>query len=358
MNFDLTLNQNMPRDAKFLNFISSSFMQSSCLFSACELFLFDRLEENSGVLNDISRDLDIEPRFVERMLTLMQSMGLVTRELDGTYRNLSHTQQLLLSKSEDSILPVIEHYRVHVYSLFPHLTQALRDGKPKTHTWDFLEDHNGSEMYSEMTHVPHEFENFLKAMNIFSRGVGYELASYIDSASPLRVADLGGAGAQIATELLEKRPEVAIDIYDLAPAIKFGKDKVASVPSATESITFKTQDITVPFETSAQYDHVIISAVLGDWDKAHQDAILKNAYNMLKPSGTLIVSETLLDDDGSGPTLPALLSLYVLLLTQGGDNFSSVTLSECLVRNGFEVTQVVSNRSKQMRDSVIAVKAE
>jgi len=77
---------------------------------------------------------------------------------------------------------------------------------------------------------------------------------------------------------------------------------------------------------------------------------------VLKPGGVLLITETLLDDDGLGPLRAGVISVYVLLLTKGGDNYPASFWREELSESGFEVGRVYRNADKGMRDIIVATK--
>lgn len=68
-------------------------------------------------------------------------------------------------------------------------------------------------------------------------------------------------------------------------------------------------------------DVVVLSRILHDWDLPHCQRLLALAHRLLRPGGSILVAEMLLDPDGLGP-LPALLQVRCLFgsgaLTQVG----------------------------------------
>jgi hypothetical protein len=99
---------------------------------------------------------------------------------------------------------------------------------------------------------------------------------------------------------------------------------------------------------------VLLSGVLGDFDAAARRRLLQRARELLLPGGLLVVAETLFDDDGRGPLLPALLALNMLLATPGGDNFTAAELGAILADGGFDDARVVRNGDRGVRDLLIA----
>jgi hypothetical protein len=80
---------------------------------------------------------------------------------------------------------------------------------------------------------------------------------------------------------------------------------------------------------------VLLSGVLADFPRSERRMILANARGVLSATGLILISETLLDDDGSGPPRAALISL-VLLAAMRGDQLCARELREDLAESGFD----------------------
>jgi SAM-dependent methyltransferase len=100
-------------------------------------------------------------------------------------------------------------------------------------------------------------------------------------------------------------------------------------------------------------DVVLLSGILADWSVDDCAQILANAARSLRPGGRLLVSETLLDDARTGPTLPALLSL-LMLAAMPGDSFTLPELTELLGRADFAVIAHHAPSAPGRRDLIIA----
>ena len=109
-------------------------------------------------------------------------------------------------------------------------------------------------------------------------------------------------------------------------------------------------DFTKPFPAGTRdpADAVLLSAILADWGPEERARILANAAVLLRPGGLLLVSETLLDEDRTGPLLPALLSL-VMLAAMPGDSFTFSELRTVLEEAGFSVLAHHSHREAGRR---------
>ena len=81
-------------------------------------------------------------------------------------------------------------------------------------------------------------------------------------------------------------------------------------------------------------DAVLFSNVFHDWDLDTCAALARSAYAALKPGGSILLHEMLLDEDRSGPLAVACCSV-TLLLFERGRQYTAGELSELLSGAGF-----------------------
>jgi 3-hydroxy-5-methyl-1-naphthoate 3-O-methyltransferase len=62
---------------------------------------------------------------------------------------------------------------------------------------------------------------------------------------------------------------------------------------------------------------MLLSMILHDWTPEKNRAILQKCFRALPSGGAVIVSELMMDDDKTGPLPAALMSLTMLIETEG-----------------------------------------
>ncbi|MBB5448369.1 MULTISPECIES: methyltransferase [unclassified Paraburkholderia] len=341
----------------------NAYMLSAALFSCVELDIFTSLDQRPGLtLQELAELSAISRKQTQKLISFCLSVGLI-RQTGEQFYNSPDAQKLLSLHSASNLCAAIGHHRKHVYPLFGQLSDSLRREAPISHLLRLDEQAaTDNEFYAELDKNAREFNLFMAAMNTFSRGAGARLAQTLsergNASSSLRILDLGGGGGQVAIELAKALPSSQITLVDLAKAVSYAREQVVS-NVLSDQIACQEGDIfsTLPFAADA-FDIVLISAVLGDWSLDYQSRLLANAHFHLKSDGVLVVSETLLDDDLSGPILPTLMSLYVQILTEGGENFTPQALTRLLEDNGFGNVELYWNRAAGCRDTVLAKKIE
>ena len=57
--------------------------------------------------------------------------------------------------------------------------------------------------------------------------------------------------------------------------------------------------------------------ILHDWPPVKNFTILRKCFDALEPGGSIIISELMMDDDKTGPLSAAMMSLCMLIDTEG-----------------------------------------
>ncbi|WP_248749646.1 methyltransferase [Pseudomonas sp. MWU15-20650] len=351
----------LPSSEALVHTLVNGYMLSASLFGCVEVGLFSHLDETSGMtISEVADACQLSATQVQKLVSFGLSVGLIIQR-DEQFFNSSDAQKLLSRHSAHNICSAVEHHSRHVYPLFGQLAESLKSGKPISDRLQLSSaPGNTNEFYAELDKSENDFDVFMSAMNTFSTGAGTRIAdavsARIGSAAPLRILDLGGGGGQVSIEIAQAIPLAQITLIDLEKATRFARAEVDR-NGLGDRISCLSGDIFARLPLAeAEFDVVLISAVLGDWSHDYQVTLLANAHHHLKSGGCLVVSETLLDDDLAGPILPALMSLYVQILTEGGQNFTARSLVALLSGNRFDHIEVQLNRVHGCRDTVLASK--
>ena len=171
-----------------------------------------------------------------------------------------------------------------------------------------------------------------------------------------RLIDLGGGGGQVAIELLQAAPSLRVDLVDFPGACAHAL-AAARTAGVADRLRALPGDLLGTLPALRPADAVLFSGVLGDFDDSARQTLLSRAHTLLHADGRLLVSETLFDDDGRAPLMPALLALNMLLATTGGDNFTFAEWQSILAQGGFGDVRVFRNHERGLRDLLIARRA-
>lgn len=322
---------------------------SSAVFAALELGLFEQLDRCDGVtLEGLAESLDVPAENLHRLIRLLVAIGLLN-EVGEKFRNAPVAAKSLVATSPESVRSVLLYQARKVYPAYTKLVEALRVGRT-----DFQPSNHG--LYDQLD--AEGYEVYLGGANFYSKGIGTALSQSIDFSEVKHVVDLGSGGGQVAQEMMEALPGISMVLVDRPEALEYLSSRKEIRKFNGRFLCLKADFLrSLPIERETA-DVVILSSVLGDWGKVDRSKILSNARTILKPGGSLLITETLLSEDGVGSLRTGVISVYVLLLTKGGDNYSASFWRQELGESGFAVEHVYRNADKGMRDIIVAKKLE
>lgn len=98
-----------------------------------------------------------------------------------------------------------------------------------------------------------------------------------------------------------------------------------------------------------------MSWVLHDWSDETCRKILRNCYDALPSGGALLITESVLNEDLSGPPFAVLMSLHMLVVCEpGAKERSESQYRSLLEETGFRLESLV--RLQAPRDLIVARK--
>jgi hypothetical protein len=131
-------------------------------------------------------------------------------------------------------------------------------------------------------------------------------------------------------------------------------EREAASAGLAERFRATAADLTRPLPAGIEpADVVLLSGMLADWSEERRSQLLANAAALLRPTGVLLVSETLLDEDRTGPPVSTVLSL-VMLVALEGDSFTLSELRAILEAAGWVGIDHRPPRAPGGRDLIVA----
>jgi len=93
-----------------------------------------------------------------------------------------------------------------------------------------------------------------------------------------------------------------------------------------------------------RYDIVILGHIIHTEGEKWGKTLIAKSYKALKPGGTLIIAEMIPNDARTGPILPLLFGLNMILHTTEGDVFTMAEYKQWLKQAGFTSVKLVESQ--------------
>ncbi|XP_065599961.1 acetylserotonin O-methyltransferase isoform X1 [Cyrtonyx montezumae] len=321
------------------------------MFTACELGVFDLLLESGQPLSldVIATRLGASIMGMERLLDACVGLKLLAVELrrEGAfYRNTEISNTYLTKSSPKSQYHIMMYYSNTVYFCWHYLTDAVREGRNQ---YERAFGISSKDLFGAMYRSEEEMLKFLAGQNSIWSICGRDVLTAFDLSPFTRIYDLGGGGGALAQECVSLYPNCTVTIYDLPKVVQVAKERL--VPQEEQRIAFHEGDF---FKDSIpEADLYILSKILHDWDDEKCGQLLAAVHKACRPGGGVLLVESLLAEDKSGPVETQLYSLNMLVQTEGKER-TAAEYSELLRAAGFREVRV--RRTGKLYDAVLGRK--
>jgi 3-hydroxy-5-methyl-1-naphthoate 3-O-methyltransferase len=328
----------MPEDTRVplspmpLMQLATGFWASKTLASAHELDLFSGLSGSAGTtVVELAESLGIDQRPAELLLTGCAALGLL--ECDGgRYVNSPAAEEYLVRGKPYYFGGWVQMLDQRLYPGWGKLTEAIRTNRPTT--WD-----PGRQASLFEGEDPLMLAGFWEAMHSISTLTARGLATAVDLSAADKVLDVGGGSGAFDIELCKRYPNLTATVYDLSPVTDIAARKIRDA-GLSDRIDTVVGDFFAHPELPTGHDVALLSMVLHDWTRERNHMILRKCWEALESGGHIIIAELLVDDEKTGPPSAALMSLNMLIETEGR-NYTAAEYAGWLHDTGFRDIRTV-----------------
>lgn len=323
--------------------------KSQILFTAIELGIFEQLSVRAKKVAELAKDCNIPTASAKKILTACAALKLLVKDGDK-YQNVPVSEQFLVSSQPNYLGNVALHIQ-DVMPLWNHLTDAVKNNSNR---WE-QSTGSKSDHYTQIYKDPDCLARFVATMDLYSYQVAEAMAKAFDFGSYKGLLDVGGSSGILGKVLLSYFPHLKVTVFDL-PDVCDLTDRIIKEKYHLEK-SMNTQKGNFLEDLLPQgFDLIYLGWVLHNWHPEIQTQILAKCYKALPPGGLILITEALIDENEEGPLLTALLSLDMMVSTDGGGESTGQEYLQRLISVGFEKIRIETLPT--MRDLIIGVKAD
>ena len=307
------------------------FMASKTLLSAAELGVFTKLAGKSMDGETLSHQLGLHPRGARDFLDALVALGLLERN-GQIYSNTPEADFFLDRAKPSYIGGLLEMCSARLYSFWGSLTEGLRTGMPqnemKTGTGNSFDA-----LYAD----PERLRGFLQAMTGLSRGSAQAMAEKFPWQKYKSFADVGGAQGGVAVQIALKHPHLSGIVFDL-PAVKPLSEEYIGSFDLAGRLRFVPGDFFK--DPLPKADVIIMGHILHDWDLTEKKRLIAKVYEAIPSGGAFLALDCVIDDERRKNVTGLLMSLNILIETQGGFDYCGSDCCAWMREAGFRETRV------------------
>jgi O-methyltransferase domain/Dimerisation domain len=293
------------------------FWGSKTLLSAVELGLFTQLADGPLDLETLRARLALHPRSARDFLDALVALGMLKRR-EGCYANTPATDMFLDRRKPAYLGGMLEMANARLYPFWGALTEALRTGEPQN------EAKQGRDLFDELYNDPKALAEFLKAMTGLSLGSAHAIAEKFPWAESQSFVDVGCAQGAVATTVAGAHRHLSGIGFDL-PAVRPHFEAFVAGQGLSDRLSFQGGNFfTDPLPA---VDVIVMGHILHDWGLEKKRLLIDKAFQALPKGGSLIVYETIIDDERRHNAFGLLMSLNMLIETREGFDY---TAQDCI----------------------------
>ncbi len=296
----------------------TAYQQSALIGTAVETGLADALAEGPATLDELLAMLSTDRRGTQALLSGLAAFGLAER--DGDAYGLTSQGALLGTDHPDSVAQIVLK-EWFFYRLWADLPDAVRTGHAQTGPWR-----------ERLENDPPQAESFLRALDDLCTLFGGELPGLAAVEGPGALIDIGGGAGSHAANLVEANPELEATVLDLPGAEPVLRER-------HPDLNFVAGDFELPRfgrPEGEEWDYVLVSNILHDHPAGENRRLVAEAASLLRPGGSLIVYEWVIDPSRTSPEGVAKFTAMMVVENEGGWTWTEQEIADWMSAAGLE----------------------
>lgn len=279
----------MDENTKALNDISWNYRAARVLQVANKIDIFTALSDKEMSSEQLARKCRTKLDMTEKLLIACTAMGLLQKR-GNRYSNTELAKTYL-----------VRGQKLYQGNIIAHAANTWN-------FWNNLEDEIRLEPTSKVNEAD-EHRNFIMGMhNIAVAGRADVFIENIGLSERKKLLDVGGGPGTYSIAACRRFPKLKAVVFDLPETIAIAQEVIAA-EGMQDRVTTQAGN----WETDAfgeGNDVVLLSNILhGPGSKARIK--LKKAYDSMIDGGLLLIQDFLLNDEKTGPLIPALFNVMI-----------------------------------------------
>lgn len=296
--------------------------KSRALITAIELDVFTSIGRGENTVEKVAKAANASEKGIVRLLDVLVSMGYLVKSQSGYMLNNIPPTFAMIAKGP--LWGTVQLVR-DTWESWSGLTDAVRTGEP----WSNEETTEaGQKMLSGLV------ESLFFSHYGTSRSTAKQLIAMKGSHFS-RILDVGAGSAVWSIPFAQALAEVEITALDLSDVLSVTREFTNRF-NVSKKYRFVPGDVREAELGQESYDLVLLGQVLHSIGAESSRILLKKTFQALRPGGMVFISETMPRDDRSGPLLPLLFGLNMLLYSNEANVFTSAEYRQWMEEAGFK----------------------
>jgi len=298
--------------------IAGGYQKASLLFAAADLDIFSTLNKKPMTAEALCAELGTDCRATSVLLNALVAMALLTKQ-NAKYSVTPAAADLLCQTKPQSVLPMVRHH-ANCLRRWVQLPQITKSGKP-------------AELSPSIRGEAADTAAFIGAMENVSRPVADQIVEKLQPLSFTHLLDIGAASGTWTIAFLKAFPKASATLFDLPDVIPMAKKRIAQA-RLSRRVKFVPGDFYTD-DLPPGADFAWLSAIAHQNSRAQNRELFAKIYHALKPHGTLVMRDIVMEKSRTQPPAGAIFAVNMLVATQGGGTYTFEEYRSDLLNAGF-----------------------
>lgn len=302
--------------------------RTSTLAAAVELDVFTAIDEGKQTAEAVASRAGADASAMRRLLDVLVAMKHLTR--GGGQYDLTPATRTFLSRKSDLFMEGIDQVSRMLSMSWQQLAQAVRDGHPVV-----LGGAPRGEFFAVL--VKSIFPQSYAGGKIAARGIPPQARKRIRN-----ILDIGGGAASWSISIAQEIPGARVTLVDLPEVVPVAR-QYTERHGVADRFEYREGDFRAVEFGAEQFDLVILGHIIhgegAEWGKR----LIARCAAALRGKGMLLIAELIPNDARTGPAIPMLFDLNMLLHTPSGATFTMRDYREWLKAAGFGPVKMVKS---------------
>ncbi len=318
------MSTNVAKTAEDISKIAFGFMASKSLFAALHVDIFSHLSENPRTEAELATATKVPINRVTTLTRALRSLGLLTQEDGGKLAN-SPAAEFFLVKGAKYDFGDYLRYQINgqMYPVLDQLNDAM-DGNL---------DPEAIASYANWMSDPVQARIYSKAQHAGSLGPGRTIAELVDLDDARTLLDVGGGTGAMAISLCKANPELNATIVDFPNVAEIGWEYItdAGLVDRVRYIPANALESQWPSGRCA----ILMSYLFSGVPEDKIQPLIDDAFAALRPGGTLMVHDFMVDAETVEPQMAALWQIQHMAFTPEAASMTAARIAGMMERAGF-----------------------
>jgi ubiquinone/menaquinone biosynthesis C-methylase UbiE len=285
--------------------------------------VFDSLDQSPKTAQQIARQTRASERGIRAILNALVGLRLLARK--GTrYALTSESATFLVSGKPSYCGAFFHHTNRDLIPKWLQLSDIVRTGKP---AMAVNAETDGARFFAE----------FVEALFPLNYAAARALGEHLQiskASGPVNVLDLAAGSGVWGIALAQQSSQVQMTAVDWPEVLNVTRQLARRHGLGDRLRTIPGDLLKVNYGNS--YHIATLGHILHSEGRERSRRLLRKTFQALSPGGTIAIAEFVVNQDRTGPPMPLLFAVNMLVNSHAGDTFSFEEISGWLREAGFK----------------------